>query len=631
MKLAFVSDFYYPSIGGTQMLCKGLAEWFRDQGHEIEIITSPDAKREDMGYKVHELNGASFTGSNILLEENYDAVFVLADLFSPSISTMNPGDARKSILILNLDENVYQWIKEGKIKDVAQRVEKIKRFSHVVSFCQGAPVNKFLDENAIKHHFIPNFSRDVKNGPISDKITKEALGISKKIIFNHGRLHPNKNIHKMIETFADSGLKDEYSLVVLGAISSPDCVGYLNKCNNIIRSRDLEDSVKILKGTTNKVVINSLLSLADVYFLPSPSEGLPLVLIEAMSAGLPWVSTPVGGVPAVFGRHDSGAILSSTNFTSAQMRETVESVIGKNSRADWEENYNISNVAVRYSSLLETEEDLSEIIEFLKQHKISFANQVYNEPEAIGNYLRSCLQFAGVVDEVYVIDHRSSDNTLDVIKSFEVQYKQAGINLRWKTEPRDFSKDFTHGDLRTDAVYSCENEIVFNHDADFVFGLGFLKTMRDCISALANDSVYACSYEIPVVSGDLSMKNGVVDDFSWCNMHVHVPRVVKKSKAICEQKHVGGKYEWWYPKNVENAKWYQCSHYRNSILSMENKSEDRLELRRTMNTYFEDLASGKVSGKWLENKELRTEIESWSFNNKSSNKINNIHGEKYEF
>ena len=33
-------------------------------------------------------------------------------------------------------------------------------------------------------------------------------------------------------------------------------------------------------------------------------------------------------------------------------------------------------------------------------------------------------------------------------------------------------QDFTHGDLRTDAVYSCENEIVFNHDAEFVFGSG---------------------------------------------------------------------------------------------------------------------------------------------------------------
>ena len=66
MRLAFVSDFYYPSIGGTQMLCKGIAEWFRDQGNEIEIITSPDEEREDLGYTVNELKGASFQGQTIL-------------------------------------------------------------------------------------------------------------------------------------------------------------------------------------------------------------------------------------------------------------------------------------------------------------------------------------------------------------------------------------------------------------------------------------------------------------------------------------------------------------------------------------------------------------------------------------
>ena len=47
MKLAFVSDFYYPSIGGTQILCKGIAEeWFKAQGNEIEVITSPEIKTE---------------------------------------------------------------------------------------------------------------------------------------------------------------------------------------------------------------------------------------------------------------------------------------------------------------------------------------------------------------------------------------------------------------------------------------------------------------------------------------------------------------------------------------------------------------------------------------------------------
>ena len=630
MKLAFVSDFYYPSIGGTQMLCKDIAEWFQSQGHEIEIITSADPNRNSLGYEVNELKANSFNGSNILLEKNYDAVFVFADLFSPSIATMNPGDAIRSILVLNMDENVYRWVKEGKIKDVAQRVEKIKRFSHVVSFCQGAPVNKFLDENEIKYHFIPNFSGDALSGEISQKITKEALGITKKVIFNHGRLHPNKNIHKMIEVFADSGLRDEYSLIILGAISSPECIEYLKKCNNIIKSRDLGDNVRILKGTTNKVVINSLLSLADVYFLPSPSEGLPLVLIEAMSAGLPWVSTPVGGVPAVFGRHDNGMILSSTNFTPIQMREAVESVIGKNSRADWEENYNIDKVAVKYSSLLETEEDLSETIEFLKGHKISFANQVYNEPEAIGNYLSSCLQFAGIVDEVYVIDHRSSDNTLEVIKSFEDRYIEAGIKFRWKTEPRDFSKDFTIADVFGDAVKECTNEIVFRHDADFVFGSGYLKTMESAVKTLNNKTIYACGYEIPVVSDFVKFDNGKIVNYGFCNMHVSVPRVFKRTKTKCLQNHVGGKYEWFYPTDNECSRWATLPHFRCSLLSVNVKDLVRQELRETMNTFMEDLQQGKVEGSWLDNKNLRREKEEWADKDNIMKKID-ITGEKYEF
>jgi len=623
VKLGFVSDFYYPSIGGTQMLCKGIAEWFQQQGHEIEVITSPYVDRKDLGYIVNEINGASFEHSNILLEKNYDAVFVLADLFSPSLLSINPGEVRKSILILNLDENVYRWIHEGRIKNIKQRIDKIKSFSHIVSFCRGAPINRFLEENNIKYHFIPNFSRDAMNGEKSNKITKKALGINKKIIFNHGLVENRKNQLNLIKAFEASLLSDDYHLVLLGSPRGSGDNQYFLECKKLA---DRNSNITMVKGTNNKVVINSLLSTSDVYVLPSTAEGLPLVLLEAMSAGLPWVSTPVGGVPAVFGDLKGGKVMSS--FDLSDLESSVREVENKNSRSEWEENFTVDRAGKQYAEILNIDEDLSDTIVFLKQHKISFGNQVYNEPEGIGNYLTSCLQFAGIVDEVYVINHRSSDNTMEVIESFEYKYKEAGIKLRWKTEPRDFSKDFTIADVFGAAVSECENEIVFRHDADFIFGKGYLKTMSEAIKYLSHKQVYACGYEIPVVSKFLQINEGVVEQYGFCKMHVSVPRIFKRTKTKCLQNHVEGKYEWFHSTDPECSNWITIPHFRESLLSVNVKSIERQELRETMNTFMQDLQAGKVEGNWLDNKDLRREKEEWADESNNMKKIDII-GEQY--
>jgi glycosyltransferase involved in cell wall biosynthesis len=51
-----------------------------------------------------------------------------------------------------------------------------------------------------------------------------------------------------------------------------------------------------------------LLRAFDLYALPSVSEGLPLILLEAMAAGCPIVASRVGGVPEAV-RHGKNGLL----------------------------------------------------------------------------------------------------------------------------------------------------------------------------------------------------------------------------------------------------------------------------------------------------------------------------------
>lgn len=58
----------------------------------------------------------------------------------------------------------------------------------------------------------------------------------------------------------------------------------------------LADQVELL-GWVRGAEKRALLETAAVYVLPSYNEGLPMSVLEAMAAGLPVVSTPVGGIP----------------------------------------------------------------------------------------------------------------------------------------------------------------------------------------------------------------------------------------------------------------------------------------------------------------------------------------------
>ena len=55
--------------------------------------------------------------------------------------------------------------------------------------------------------------------------------------------------------------------------------------------------------------IANVLASADLFVLPSLSEGLPLALLEAMTAGCPIVATDVGDVPTALDHGRAGLLV----------------------------------------------------------------------------------------------------------------------------------------------------------------------------------------------------------------------------------------------------------------------------------------------------------------------------------
>ena len=69
--------------------------------------------------------------------------------------------------------------------------------------------------------------------------------------------------------------------------------------------------------------MGNILNALDIYVQPSLSEGLPVALLEAMSAGVPVIATDVGGVAEIVGKDTYGLLVrpgSSEELFSALVR-----------------------------------------------------------------------------------------------------------------------------------------------------------------------------------------------------------------------------------------------------------------------------------------------------------------------
>ncbi|MDP3030027.1 MAG: glycosyltransferase [Deltaproteobacteria bacterium] len=109
----------------------------------------------------------------------------------------------------------------------------------------------------------------------------------KEYVLAVARFVPEKGLHDLIEAF--SSLNTPYNLVIAG-----DADHETDYSKNLRRMAS-EDPRIILTGYITGEPLKQVYSHARLFVLPSYHEGLPIVLLEAMSYGLPVV---VSDIPA---------------------------------------------------------------------------------------------------------------------------------------------------------------------------------------------------------------------------------------------------------------------------------------------------------------------------------------------
>lgn len=129
-----------------------------------------------------------------------------------------------------------------------------------------------------------------------------------------GRLSAAKGQVLLVQACAqlrDQGL--DFSLTLVG--DGPD----RQRIEQTIASLQLGSHIT-LTGSLNQEAVKAHFAQADVFVLPSLAEGIPVVLMEAMSSGVPCVSTPVNGIPELIA-HDGTGLLATPGDVDSLARQ----------------------------------------------------------------------------------------------------------------------------------------------------------------------------------------------------------------------------------------------------------------------------------------------------------------------
>ncbi|SHN35388.1 N-acetyl-alpha-D-glucosaminyl L-malate synthase BshA [Mucilaginibacter sp. OK098] len=307
MKIGIVC---YPTFGGSGVVATELGKALADRGHQVHFVTYNQPARLDLFSEnlfYHEVSVSNYPLFDFppyelaLASRLVDVVrFEKLDILHVHYAIPHASAAFMAKQIL-MTYGIYIPVVTTLHGTDITLVGKDRTFKPVVTFS----INKSDGVTAVSEHLrndtfnffeiendirvIPNFI-DLKrfNLKAKDHFKKAIAPSGEKIIVHTSNFRKVKRTPDVIKIFAEIVKKIPAKLLMVGD------GGERSYCEQLARDLNVCDEVRFLG---KQDAIEEILSVSDLFLMPSESESFGLAALEAMACKVPVISSNAGGLP----------------------------------------------------------------------------------------------------------------------------------------------------------------------------------------------------------------------------------------------------------------------------------------------------------------------------------------------
>ncbi len=300
----------YPTYGGSGVVATELGKELASKGHEIHFISYAMPHRlsnfipniyfhevEMSNYPLFEFQLYSLALTSKMVEviryEKLDLIHVhyaiphaISGYLAKQIIRKTNGDLKIVTTLHGTDITLV---------GLEPSFQPLVKFS-IEESCGVTAVSRFLKEKTITNY---NIEKDIAviNNFIDSKLYKpreddnfrnKIAPNNEKILIHTSNFRPVKRVQDVIYIFNKVHKEIPSRLILIG--DGPD----RSDCERLTRELNLQKEVYFLGKQDG---LPEILGASDLFLMPSQSESFGLAALEAMSCGLPVISSSVGGLP----------------------------------------------------------------------------------------------------------------------------------------------------------------------------------------------------------------------------------------------------------------------------------------------------------------------------------------------